>query len=99
MEEIRRLYNAYVNSKDYAPYTEKSEQLHDRIVDALAEMLPNKEYAEVEENLNLYRDCCAHDYQQHSKVRRRNFETNGSGEGTAQRGAFCHKKAPTRAGA
>lgn len=54
MEEIKRLYNAYVNSKDYAPYTEKSEQLHDRIVETLAEMLPNKEYAEVEENLNLY---------------------------------------------
>ena len=57
MEEIKRLYNAYVNSKDYAPYTEKSEQLHDRIVETLAEMLPNKEYAEVEENLSLYSDA------------------------------------------
>lgn len=54
MEEIKRLFDAYVNSKEYTPYTEEAASLHERIFDMLSEMLPKKEYGEIETDLNTY---------------------------------------------
>ena len=54
MNEIKMLFYAYANGKDYSPETETARKLHDTVSDILLEMLPTKEYKEVEASLNAY---------------------------------------------
>ncbi len=54
MNEIKMLFNAYANGKDYSPETENARKLYDTVSDILLEMLPTKEYKKVEASLNAY---------------------------------------------
>lgn len=54
MDDFKRMFNAYANSPDYAPHTKEAERLHDEIFSLLGDMLPNKEYGEIEDLLNAY---------------------------------------------
>ncbi len=61
MNEIKRIFEAYTRSEDYAPYNSEAKKIHEIVMDTLAEMLPNKEYEEVEANLNVYNNLIEED--------------------------------------
>ena len=54
MEEIKMIFEAYTNRKEYSPDSPEAKKIMENTRELLAELLPQKEYHEIENNFNLY---------------------------------------------
>lgn len=54
MKEIKLIFEAYTNTKEYSPDSAEAKRLMETTRELLTEIIPSKEFNEIENNLNLY---------------------------------------------